>query len=257
MIERWSKGLVNPWDLIIPDLVTGSQMWPTSSVIPKGEFVSRISCFGFSRVKYSESLRLMGRTFKTTWCLEPGCTHTLFWVEFQLQSNPVDSALTRERPNWLLYAFHRNGLKWLFCTATFPYGTKIFRLVKYLNITNPSDGYLVTIPIMSIHVPLAWHSRPCCTPWKLEGCFGRSAVRCLVIGFPNKLGQWPNPSRTLSDGISPLGPVAVFGWILAFWASSALNEPGCDLAAPDFDQTLRCENAWHFITHLFIYMTPS
>ena len=142
----------------------------------------------FEIMTSSEPLRLMDRnTSQTTW----------WW-------NPVD------RPDWLLYAFHRNAVKWLFCKETSP----LWNTDSFMLEIHEMDN-LATIPIISIHVLLAWHSRPwlaCHGSWRDASEGLQSAAWWLDSQY---IGQWPNPSRALSDGISPLRPVAVF--FVEFW----------------------------------------
>ena len=119
---------------------------------------------------------------------------------------------------------------------------------------------LATIPIISIHVLLAWHSRPCLAchgswrdaseglqsaAWWLDSPIYRPMAKPKqgFIGWNKSLGARPIAVFLLNFGI--LGFVG-FEWARMWSCRTWL-----------LTKTLRCENASHFITHVLAYMTPS
>ena len=217
--------------------------WPMWS--SNGWFVSFF--FWFSRlVTSSEPLRLMDRntSHTTWWCLEPGFTH-FFLVEFQ-RWNPID------RPNWLLYAFHRNAVKWLFWKETSP----LWNTDSFMLEIHQMDN-LATIPIISIHVLLAWYSRPCLAchgSWRDASEGLQSAAWWLDSPIYRPMAK---PKQGFIGWNKSLGARCRFS--VEFWHFGLRRlwmSPDAILPHLTSDQTLRCENASHFITHVLVCMTP-
>ena len=215
--------------------------------------------FWFSRlVTSSEPLRLMDRntSHTTWWCLEPGFTH-FFWVEFQ-RWNPVN------RPNWLLYAFHRNAVKWLFCKETSPLWIPDSFMLEIHQMDN-----LATIPIISIHVLLAWHSRPCLAchgswrdaseglqsaAWWLDSPIYRPMAKPKqgFIGWNKSLGARPIAVFLLNFGI--LGFVG-FEWARMWSCRTWLLTKRWDvkmlrISSLMYSLTWHHHNTSHILTHI-------
>ena len=171
--------------------------------------------------------------------------YTFFLVEFQ-RWNPID------RPNWLLYAFHRNAVKWLFWKETSP----LWNTDSFMLEIHQMDN-LATIPIISIHVLLAWYSRPCLAchgSWRDASEGLQSAAWWLDSPIYRPMAK---PKQGFIGWNKSLGARCRFS--VEFWHFGLRRlwmSPDAILPHLTSDQTLRCENASHFITHVLVCMTP-